>query len=146
MADISITAANVLASSGATPLAGIAGTVLTQGQASYYDATTGTWKTITALAAAALSTLATLQFGIALQSVSIGQPVLIAIKDPSFTYGANVASGSRVYVSAANAGGLTITSGDITTGDAVILMGVVTGATGATSTTMNLNPTIGGII
>ena len=140
MAAISITAASVLASSGATIQAGIAGATITQGQVVYLSTVTNTFLLTT-------PATGTGQFvsGIALQSVASGQPLQVAFKDPSFTFGASEPSGS-ILMASPTAGGITVTPADVASTDCMIVLGVVKGTTGTNGTTCNLNPTLGGVV
>ena len=143
MAAISITAANVLASSKANVDGNYpAGATITQGEVVYLGPS-NTW--LAATPATPANLVASSEFGIALQSVSSGQPLLVVTKDPSFTYGANVASGS-IALAHTTAGSVTITAADLSTGDAVLLLGVINGTTGTNNTTMNFRPILGGVL
>lgn len=82
--------------------------------------------------------------GIALSSSSAAnQPVTYCYQDPSFTVGGTVASGTVIWLSALNFGGLSSTAGDDVTGGTMVrvFMGVGTG-----SNKINLNPTQGGTV
>jgi hypothetical protein len=138
MADISITAASVLASSAATILKQYNfGATVTTGQAVYLDSSTTTWKLIDSNAAVTGNELATIK-GIALNSGASGQPASVCVKDASFTPGGTLTNGSTVYTSV-TAGGITH---DVpTTGAYPTALGVSKSAT-----TMNLNPTSSGAV
>lgn len=106
MADISVTAANVLASSQATIRRGIAGATITAGQVVYEDSTASNkFKLADANASAATAA----PVGIALHGAADGQPLAIATEDPDFTPGGTLsitaASSNGVYVLSATAGG-----------------------------------------
>ena len=134
MADISITAANVIASNGANG-GGIAGETITQGQVLYVDSTdSGRLKKADANASAATK----VPVGIALNAASAGQPVQYSNLDPSLTVGATLNIGDVLYLSN-TAGGITATYGDLSSGSAVIVLGVMT-----TTTLANFKITIGG--
>jgi hypothetical protein len=141
MADLAVTAANVLASSAATieRLYNFGATVTT-GQAVYLDETVTppTWKLLDRDAAATGNELATKK-GIALNGGASGQPAAVCTKDTDFTPGATLTNGSTIYSSDV-AGG--ITSGDIpTTGDYPTVLMVAKSTTKA-----NLNPTSSGAV
>lgn len=140
MADLSITAANVLPSSNANLTIAPAGVAITAGQACYIDAS-GNAQLSDSNGVSPANTIT----GIALQNVGAGQRVQLAQSDPVFAFGASVASGSRVYLSN-TPGGLTITSADLASGSVAIVVGVALGATGGSATTMNLSPVVGGVI
>jgi hypothetical protein len=136
MADISITAASVLASTSASTNEGFAGATITAGQSLYLDTVTNTLKLADADGTSPINTIA----GIALNGASSGQPVKYAIKDASFTLGATLLAGDVVYLSD-TPGGLTSTIAELEAGDKVIVVGVMT-----TTTLMNLSPVAGGAI
>lgn len=101
MADLSVTAANVLASTSAAGVAtGTAGATITAGQAVYLDSATGTLKLAvkTSLAAAAA-------VGIALNGGASGQPIKYVYQDDDFTPGATLVTGTS-YAVGATAGNL----------------------------------------
>lgn len=112
MADLSITAANVLASATALRSTGVAGATITQGDLLYKDATDGNkLKLADADASAATATVV----GIALNAGSAGQPITYAISDDAFTPGATLTVG-EVYCLSATPGGLAPV-GDLGSGD-----------------------------
>ncbi len=106
MSDISVTAGSVIASAQAKIGRGTAGATVTAGQTLYLDAATGTLKLADADASAAAANCV----GIALQSVSSGQPLDYVYDDPDFTPGAtlslSVATVKGVYILSATAGGI----------------------------------------
>lgn len=114
MADLSITAANVVVVSGSPHLA-IAGATITQGQAIYIDATGKAQlaKNDTAIHAAAV--------GIALASVSAGQWLPYAPAGSQVTIGATVVKGA-IYSVSSTAGNIQA-EGDFTTGYFVTQIG-----------------------
>lgn len=134
MADISITAANVAATNPTGSNRGIAGATITQGQPLYLDSADNRLK----LADANASASTKVPVGISLNAASAGQPVNHTNADASFTVGATLSIGDVLYLSN-TAGGITATYGDLSTGSAVIVLGVM-----VTTTTANLNFTIGG--
>ena len=108
MSAISVTAANVLASSQATTAVGIAGATVTAGQALYSDPSdSGKLK----LADADASDTAARVVGIALHGASSGQPLKYVIEDPDFTPGATLslsaAADDGIYILGATAGSIT---------------------------------------
>ena len=110
MADLSITAANVVPGTNATiDRSYLAGATITAGQAVYFDTTTSKWK----LADANLSQAAAVLGGIALNGASDGQPIAVQTRG-QITIGATVAVGT-VYVLSATAGGIAPVA-DATTG------------------------------
>ena len=120
MADLTITAANVLAGAGSAKALGTAGEAITAGQSLYIKAADGLlYKAIDTSAAAAAAV------GIALNNAGTGQPISYLTSGP-ITIGATVAIGS-IY-------GVTDTAGGIAdvverlTGDYVTILGVATTA------------------
>jgi len=111
MADLSVTAANVLASNAARRKTGVAGATITAGQALYADASaSNTLNLADANASAATAN----PVGIALHGASSGQPLAYVEEDPDFTPGATLTVGT-VYVLDATAGGIAPVA-DLTTG------------------------------
>jgi hypothetical protein len=141
MADISITAANVAASSTAVIEYNYKfGATVTAGQLVYRDdtATPPNWKLLDRDAAATGNELATVK-GIALNGGASGQPAAVCTKDSDFTPGGTLTNGITLY-SSDTAGG--ITSADIpTTGDYPTVLGVA-----KSTSKMNLNPTSSGVV
>lgn len=120
MADLSITAANVVAGSGAKKVTGTAGAAITAGQVVYYDSTTSTYKLAdTDSATAAVRSPA----GIALNGASANQPVTVLTSGP-VTIGATVAVGDVYYLSG-TAGGLAPFA-DVAAGDYPCVIGICT--------------------
>jgi hypothetical protein len=112
MANLSITAASVLASATAIRGSGIAGATITQGQPVYSDAAdSNKLKPCDSNVSAALAACV----GIALVAASAGQPVTYAVSDTDFTPGATLTVGESYYV--ASTAGSIAPVGDITTGD-----------------------------
>ena len=138
MADLSVTAANVLASSAATILRQYNfGATVTAGQAVYLDSSTLTWKLIDSNAAVTGNELATTK-GISLVSGASGQPADVCIRDTDFTPGATLTNGSTVY-SSTNAGGITH---DVPASGAYpTFLGVA-----KSTSKLNLNPTSSGAV
>lgn len=107
MADISVTAGNVLAGSNAKTKKGTAGATVTAGQPVYEDSSDNfSLKPADANASAA----AAKAVGIALHGASDGQPLEYVYEDDDFTPGAtlslSVAADSGVYVLSGTAGGI----------------------------------------
>lgn len=94
MADLVITATSVLAGADAYTRQGVAGAVLTAGQAVYLDSATGSYKLADSNGAAALRS----PVGVALNGAATGQPVLIAMSGP-VTIGAALTAGVAYYLS-----------------------------------------------
>ena len=110
MADLAITAANVLKGANAVFQAGIAGATITAGQPLYLDSNTNTYKLADADASAAAATVV----GVSLNGASSGQPVSINFSDDDFTTGGTMTVGA-IYILSNNAGGVTLAS-SLTTG------------------------------
>jgi hypothetical protein len=123
LADLTITAANVVAGSGAKKVTGTAGTTVTAGQVVYLDSATDTYKLAdNDSATAAVRSVA----GIALHASLSGQPLTILTKGP-ITIGATTAIG-QVYCLSSTAGGI-CPQADIATGDYNTVLGVGTSTT-----------------
>ena len=110
MADISVTAANVVFSVNAKFYYGTAGATITAGQTVYLDSATGKYKLGDANASAATAAIK----GIAAVNCSDGQPIQVGYWDDDFTPGATLTNGT-VYVASATAGGIA-PAADLTTG------------------------------
>ena len=138
MAAISITAASVLKSSTGSVSVGVAGASITAGQSVYIDTSdSNKIKLADANGTAPANTFA----GIALNAASSGQPVSYCTNDSSgFTIGATVLAGDTIWLSP-TAGGITKTESDLIAGCTKIVIGNM-----LTTTTMNLNPNVGGVI
>jgi hypothetical protein len=100
MADLVITAANVVPDPGYNSQDLIAGAAITQGQAVYLDPASGTVKLATATGTVITSAL----IGIALQAAAVGQPVRVMFGG-NITIGAVVVVG-KIYVLSQNAGNI----------------------------------------
>lgn len=122
MADLTITAASVLAYADVTPIDGILGATLTAGQAVYID--TSDSNKLKAADCDSSSTTATVA-GILLTGGGSGQPCKYA-KSGEITIGATVTVG-EIYVLSGNAGGIA-QEGDLASGDYVSVIGVGTTA------------------
>ena len=111
MADISVTAANVVAGANAKKVTGVAGGTVTAGQTLYADsADSFKLKPGDANASSVTAKIA----GIALHGASSGQPLTYVHEDDDFTPGATLTTGT-IYVASATAGGLAPVA-DLTTG------------------------------
>lgn len=120
MADITITAANVLAASDATRASGTAGATITAGQVVAKHATNGKY-----VLADADGTGVTRPRGIALNGASDGQPLVIATAG-DVTLGGMTAGVS--YFLSPTAGGIAPRA-DVLTGDVVSHLGIAKSAT-----------------
>lgn len=137
MAAISITASAVLPSANAIIKSGIAGATITQGQALYSDSTDSYKLKLTTTATLAAATCV----GLALNAASSGQKVDYVVSDPALVIGSTQLSGDDVWLFDATPGALTITQADLESGDYKVHLGTYT-----STTTVNLNITIGGLI
>lgn len=123
MADLSITAASVIAGSGAKKITGTAGEAISAGQAVYLDSSDNEYK----LADNDSATAAVRSpVGIALHASADGQPLTILSRGP-ITIGATLAAGG-VYSLSSTAGGICPVA-DIATGDYNTVLGVATSTT-----------------
>lgn len=127
MADLSITAGNVVPASNAVVERATAGAAITAGQVVYLDTSDNKMKLADADAATAA---ARTPRGIALCGASDGQPIVIQ-RSGDITIGATVTAGTAYYLSAANAGGIAPV-GDLTSGDYYSLIGVAKSASALT--------------
>ncbi len=133
MADISITAANVLSTNTSPPTITLgAGVTATQGVGLYRlsDGTAG-------LADSNATTPANSFIGIALSAGSPGQVITYVPQDSTFTLGASGLSIGPIYVSN-TAGKFTQALGDLASGSTLIVIGVA-----ISTTQINLNPATG---
>jgi hypothetical protein len=123
MADLSITAASVVAGQGAVIENGIAGAAITAGQWVYLDSTTtGRYQLADNNSATAAARVAR---GVALNGAANGQPLAIAKGGP-VTIGATLTPGVAYYLSA-TAGGICPVA-DLTTGSYPCLLGMAVSA------------------
>ena len=130
MADVAVTAANVLKSnnSATTTASGTAGATITAGQTLYADSTdSGKLKPASASALASAAVV-----GIALHAALDEQPITYVTRDPALVTGATMIVGT-VYVASATAGGIA-GDVDILTGEFVTVLGVA-----STATTLNFS-------
>lgn len=123
MADLTITAANVAAGSGAKKVNGTAGASITAGQVVYEDSATNTYKLADNDSATAAVRA---PVGIALHAAASGQPLTILTQGP-ITIGATTAVGV-VYCLSSTPGGI-CPSADIATGDYNTIIGIGTSVT-----------------
>jgi len=121
MADLSITAANVVRENGGKSRDGVAGATVTAGQVVYLDEADGTWKLADCDAAAALRSPG----GIALNGASAGQPLKVHTEGP-ITIGAVLTPGIAYYLSA-TPGGIAPVA-DLLAGDYPTIVGIATSA------------------
>lgn len=122
MADLSITAANVVAGANARTESGVAGATITAGQVVYYDAVASNYK----LADCDSATVAARSpRGIALNGAAAGQPLSVLTKGP-VTIGASLSGGVAYYLSG-NAGGIAPVA-DLGSGDYPTILGIATSA------------------
>jgi hypothetical protein len=115
---LSITAANVVVSTGAQIEHGTAGATITAGQVVYKNSTTGRYALADADGATAESKV---PLGIALNGASNGQPLAIQ-KGGDITIGATLTAGTAYYLSP-TPGGIAPLA-DVLTGDNVVLIGL----------------------
>lgn len=121
MADLTITAASVLAGSNATVLHGIAGVAITAGQA-LSRASTGNYALCDNNAAAPANSLV----GIALNGAAAGQPVAVQVAG-DITIGATVSKGAAYY--AGDTPGGICPFADLASGEGICLVGVAKSTT-----------------
>jgi len=129
MADIAITAANVLRGANAKILTGVAGATITAGQVVYSDTSDSSkFK----LADANLSAATANPVGIALHGAANGQPLTIVTEDDDFTPGGTLslsaAADDAIYVLSATAGGIAPVA-DLASGWYPVIIGVAKSAT-----------------
>ena len=122
MADLTITAGNVIAGSDARIAQGVAGATVTAGQVVYLDSADGRFKLADSDAATAPVRLPA---GIALNGASNGQPLSVA-QAGSVTMGATLVAGTTYYLSDEPGGICPL--GDLTTGDFTVVVGMATTA------------------
>lgn len=138
MADLSITAASVLASANCAPTRQYnAGATITQGQLVYLDPTLSVWKLCDADAGTAGNNYNS-RIGIALVGASNNQPLDVAERDVYFTPGATLTNGIAYYASR-NAGAICPVA-DVGSGNYATVVGIA-----RSTTILNLNPTPSGI-
>jgi hypothetical protein len=138
MADLSVTAASVIASANATILKNYnAGATITAGQVVYLDANSK-WQLMDANASATGNDPANTR-GIALGGGANNQPIAVATKDSWFTPGATLTN-SIAYYASQNAGGIAPVA-DLGAGNYGTFLGIA-----RSTTILNLNPTAAGVV
>lgn len=120
MADLTITAASVVAGAGAKIVNGTAGASITAGQTVYLDTATGTYKLADCDSATAA---ARSPKGIALHASASGQPLAVATKG-KVTIGAALTAGVAYYLSGTPGGICPVA--DLSTGDYPTIVGIAT--------------------
>jgi hypothetical protein len=99
MADITITASNVVAGTGVPTKTGIAGATIAAGDIVYLDTTTtGKWQLADSDAATAEARGLTGSIGMALNSAALNQPIVVQTEGP-VTVGAVLTAGQALYLS-----------------------------------------------
>lgn len=122
MADLVITAANVVAGASAATKTGTAGAAIAAGDIVYLDtATTGKWQLADSDAATAEARGQTGNIGIALNSAAANQPVVVQT-DGQVTLGAVLTAGTAYYLS--DTPGKLCPVADISGGDYFTLVGL----------------------
>ena len=118
MADITITAANVVPGDNVSTVTGVAGETIAQGKAVYRSSTTTKWM----LADSNSGTVeARTPAGIALTGSSLNQPIVVA-KSGDVTIGATLTAGLAYYMSDTPGGICPVD--DVGSGEAVCLIGM----------------------
>lgn len=123
MADLTITAASVVAGTGAVVEQGTAGATITAGQAVYKDSTTGKYALADSNSATAE---ARVPRGIAMHGASLNQPLAIQRAGP-ITIGATLTAGVAYYMSDTPGGICPVA--DIGSGEYATLIGIATSTT-----------------
>lgn len=123
MADLSITAANVISASGSTTKQGTAGETITAGKAVYQSSTTKKWLLADSNSATAEVRQAV---GMALNGASDGQPLMVHVKG-DLTMGAVFTAGTAYYLSDTPGGICPVA--DVGSGEYVCLLGVAKSTT-----------------
>jgi hypothetical protein len=124
MADLTVTAASVLWTSG-SKISGIAGATVTAGQAVYLDSVTSTLKLAQADGTAAEAAAV----GIALHAAGAGQPLVYADQGSIINIGATTTK-ATTYVVSATAGGVA-PQADLVSTNKIVRLGYATDAVGA---------------
>jgi hypothetical protein len=118
MADISITAANVVAGANANTDQGSAGETITAGQTVYKSSTTNKWMKADSNSATVEARTAT---AIALNSASLNQPLKVH-KSGDITIGATLTANTAYYLSDTPGGICPLA--DVGTGEYLVLIGI----------------------
>lgn len=138
MADLTITAASVLAGTNAEIVRGNAGATITAGQAVYLDtASTGEWLLADSDSATVIAR-GSARFGIALNGAADGQPLAVQVSG-DITIGATMTAGTTLYLSDAPGGICPIA--DLATGDYITLVGVA-----MSTTVLRIDPLYSGVV
>lgn len=123
MADLVVTAANVVAGSGSSRSTGTAGEAIAAGKAVYLDPTTHKWQ----LADSNSATVAARKAGgIALNGAALNQP-LVVVTDGDVTIGATLTPGVAYYLSDTPGGICPVA--DVGAGEYVCLLGLARSTT-----------------
>lgn len=120
MADISITAANVLAGTNSTRKHGTSGATITAGQVVYLEDSSNTWKLADNNSATAAVRTAQ---GIALNGASSGQPITV-LTGGDITIGGTLTAGVAYYLSDTPGGICPVA--DVGSGEYTCLLGMAT--------------------
>jgi hypothetical protein len=123
MADLSVTAANVVVGSNASRSDGVAGEAIVAGKAVYKASTTKKWMLADSNSATAEAREA---IGIALNGASLNQPIAVQTNG-DITIGATLTAGVGYYLSDTPGGICPIA--DVGTGEYVCLLGLAKSAT-----------------
>jgi len=123
MADLSITAANVVAGSNAVKKSGVGGEVIAAGKTVYLSSTTKKWMLADSNSATAEAKKAS---GIALNGCALDQPIVVQTAG-DITIGATLTPGSPYYLSE-TPGGIQ-PAADLASGENVCLLGLAKSAT-----------------
>lgn len=121
-ADLTITAANVVAGSNSSTEVGTAGATITAGQAVYRDTTDGKYKLSDSNGAAAVR----VPRGVALHASANGQPLTI-LKSGDVTIGATITAGVAYYMSDTPGGICPVA--DVGSGEYATFIGIATSTT-----------------
>lgn len=133
MADLTITAANVLKASGGTQVTGIAGEALTAGQSIYVDTADNSKIKLADADAATTAVVA----GVTLNDAATGQPIEY-LTVGNYNPGATVVLG-ETYATSITPGGIAPIA-DILSGDFITIIGIAT-----TTSNINININVGGV-
>lgn len=118
MADLTVTAANVVADSSASRRTGTAGETIAAGKAVYLSPTTNKWMLADSNSGTAAAKIAG---GIALNGAALNQPLVIATRGP-VTIGATLTAGT-IYALSETPGGIQPYA-DLGSGENVCILGV----------------------
>lgn len=135
MADIAITAANVVASNTATIVRGTAGATITAGQWVYLDSTTGKYNLADTDSATAGVRAA---IGVALNGAALNQPVAVCTAG-AVTIGGAILAGVAYYLSGTP--GSMCPVADVAAGDYPLIVGM-----GASTTVLNVGVVYPGVV